>query len=124
MDLNLEKYNENIEFNRDTISNWEKRFERPLNDLQGDELEKFKDELFMKKMFIFDALVIFEDNGKYGVLTSRNEEEFALAINTLLSDVQLRSEYGSLSLECSKAYTMEIIGTQWLKLFHALKSNA
>lgn len=67
MDLNLEKYNENIEFNRDTISNWEKRFERPLNDLQGDELEKFKDELFMKKMFIFDALVIFEDNGKYGV---------------------------------------------------------
>ena len=67
MDLNLEKYNENIEFNRDTISNWEKRFERTLNDLQGDELEKFKDELFMKKMFIFDALVIFEDNGKYGV---------------------------------------------------------
>ena len=67
MDLNLEKYNENIEFNRDTISNWEKRFERPLNDLQGDELEKFKDELFMKKMFIFDALVIFEDNGKSGV---------------------------------------------------------
>ena len=67
MNLNLDKYDENIEFNRDSISNWEKQYERQLNDLQGDELEKFKTELFMKKMFIFDALVIFENHGKYGV---------------------------------------------------------
>lgn len=67
MNLNLDKYDENIEFNRDSISNWEKQYERQLNDLQGDGLKKFKTELFMKKMFIFDALVIFEDNGKFGV---------------------------------------------------------
>lgn len=67
MNLNLDKYDENIEFNRDSISNWEKQYERQLNDLQGDELKKFKTELFMKKMFIFDALVIFENHGKYGV---------------------------------------------------------
>lgn len=65
--MDLDRYDENIEFNRGSISNWEKQYERQLNDLQGDELEKFKTELFMKKMFIFDALVIFEDNGKFGV---------------------------------------------------------
>ena len=65
--MDLDKYNENVKFNREAISNWEKQYERLLNELQGDALEKFKTELFMKKMFIFDALVIFEDNGKYGV---------------------------------------------------------
>lgn len=73
-----------------------------------------------------DIPVISEilDNGTYGVLTSRNEEEFALAINAFLSDEQLLNEYGSLSLECSKAYSMEKIGTYWLELFQSLKSNA
>ena len=65
--MDLDKYDENIEFNRNSISNWEKQYERQLNELQGDELEKFKTELFLKKMFIFDALVIFENHGKYGV---------------------------------------------------------
>ena len=65
--MDLDKYDENIEFNRDSVSNWEKQYERQLNELQGDELEKFKTELFLKKMFIFDALVIFENHGKYGV---------------------------------------------------------
>ena len=65
--MDLDRYDENIEFNRDSISNWEKQYERQLNDLQGDELEKFKTELALKKMFIFDALVIFEDDGKFGV---------------------------------------------------------
>ena len=65
--MDLDRYNENIEFNRDSVSNWERRYERQLNELQGDELEKFKTELFLKKMFIFDALVIFENHGKYGV---------------------------------------------------------
>lgn len=65
--MDIDKYDENIEFNRYTISNWEKQYERQLNELQGDDLEKFKTELALKKMFIFDALVIFEDNGKFGV---------------------------------------------------------
>ena len=65
--MDLDKYNENIEFNRDSVSNWEKQYERQLNELQGDELKKFKTELFMRKMFIFDALVMLEDNGKFGV---------------------------------------------------------
>ena len=42
--MDLDKYDEDIEFNRDSISNWEKQYERQLNDLQGDELEKFKTE--------------------------------------------------------------------------------
>ena len=65
--MDLDKYDENIEFNRNSISYLEKQYERQLNELQGDELEKFKTELFLKKMFIFDALVIFENHGKYGV---------------------------------------------------------
>lgn len=65
--IDLDKYDENIEFNRDTISNWEKRFKRQLNELHGDKLDELKRELVLKKMFIFDALVIFEDNGKFGV---------------------------------------------------------
>ena len=65
--IDLDKYDENIEFNRDTISNWEKRFKRQLNELQGDKLDELKRELVLKKMFIFDALVIFENNGKFGV---------------------------------------------------------
>ena len=65
--MDLDKYNENIEFNRNSVSNWEKQYERQLNELQGDKLDELKRELVLKKMFIFDALVIFEDNGKYGV---------------------------------------------------------
>lgn len=65
--MDLDKYDENIEFNRDSISNWEKQYERQLNELQGDKLDEFKRGLALKKMFIFDALVIFEDNRKYGV---------------------------------------------------------
>lgn len=65
--MDLDKYDENIEFNRDSVSNWEKQYERQLNELQGDKLDELKRELVLKKMFIFDALVIFEDNGKYGV---------------------------------------------------------
>lgn len=59
--------NDNILFNRETISNWENQYEKELNELQGEELKKFKTELFMKAMYIFDALVIFENKGKYGV---------------------------------------------------------
>ena len=59
--------NDNILFNRETISNWENKYEKELNELQGEELKKFKTELFMKAMYIFDALVIFENKGKYGV---------------------------------------------------------
>ena len=65
--MDLDKYDENIEFNRDSVSNWEKQYERQLNELQGDKLDELKRELVLKKMFIFDALVIFEDNGKFGV---------------------------------------------------------
>ena len=65
--MDIDKYDENIEFNRYTISNWEKQYERQLNELQGDKLDELKRELVLKKMFIFDALVIFEDNGKFGV---------------------------------------------------------
>mgnify|MGYP003290991458 CR=1 FL=1 len=65
--IDLDKYDENIEFNRDTIFNWEKRFKRQLNELQGEKLDELKRELALKKMFIFDALVIFKDKGKYGV---------------------------------------------------------
>ena len=63
----VKQYKDDIEFNRETISNWELQYVKQLKELQGDELEKFKTELFLKKMFIFDALVIFEDNGKFGV---------------------------------------------------------
>ena len=59
--------NDNVLFSRETISNWEKQYEAELNKLQGEELKKFKTELFMKTMYIFDALVIFENKGKYGV---------------------------------------------------------
>ena len=65
--MDLDKYDENIEFNRGSISNWEKQYERQLNELQGDKLDELKRELVLKKMFIFDALVIFENNGKCGV---------------------------------------------------------
>lgn len=57
---------ENI-FNRDTISNWEKQYESQLKELKGDELDKLKSELEIKKMYIFDELIRFEDNGKFGI---------------------------------------------------------
>ena len=36
--------NDNILFNRETISNWENKYEKELNELQGEELKKFKTE--------------------------------------------------------------------------------
>ena len=33
--------NDNILFNRETISNWENQYEKELNELQGEELKKF-----------------------------------------------------------------------------------
>ena len=61
--------------------------------------------------------------GKYGVLSSRNEEAFASALNSLLADEQLRNEYGEKALERSKAYSMETIGMQWLELFRKLNKK-
>lgn len=63
------------------------------------------------------------DYGKYGILSSRDEEAFASAINSLLTDDQLRNEYGEKALERSKAYSMEKIGMQWLELFQKLNKK-
>ena len=57
--MDLDKYDENIEFNRDSISNWERRYEGQLNELQGDELEKFKTELALNmSLYLFFGMFL------------------------------------------------------------------
>jgi DnaJ-domain-containing protein 1 len=48
-----DEINENvIVFNRDTISNREKQYEKQLNELQGDQLEKLILELEFQKLHL------------------------------------------------------------------------
>ena len=63
------------------------------------------------------------DHGKYGVLASRDETAFAVAMNSLIENEQLRKEYGEKALERSKNYSMENVGMQWLALFRKLSKK-
>ena len=60
------------------------------------------------------------DNGKYGILSKCDENEFASAINDLLSDEEKLSEFGERALERSREYSMEKVGMEWLALFQSL----
>ena len=63
------------------------------------------------------------NHGKYGVLASRDETAFAVAMNSLIENEQLRKEYGEKALERSKNYSMENVGMQWLALFRKLSKK-
>lgn len=63
------------------------------------------------------------NHGKYGVLASRDETAFAVAMNSLIENEQLCNEYGEKALERSKDYSMEKIGMQWLELFQELSEK-
>ena len=60
------------------------------------------------------------ENGKDGVLAKRNVNDFASALNNMLSDEHMRYEYGVKAFERSKAYSMEQVGMQWIALFQKL----
>lgn len=54
-------------FNRETISSWTENEEKQLNELQGEEYDNYRNELIIKQMHIYDSLLVFELNGKYGL---------------------------------------------------------
>lgn len=54
-------------FNRDTISNWTDNQEKQLKELQGDVYDNYRNELIIKQMQIYDFLIVFEENSKYGI---------------------------------------------------------
>lgn len=63
-------------------------------------------------------------DGEYGVLTERNEKDFASALNSLLDDEQMRNKFAKKAFDRSQAYSMDKIGTEWLNLFHKLCKKA
>ena len=58
---------DDIAFNRNTISNWTENLEKQLRELQGDEYDDYRNELVIKQMQIYDSLIVFDENGKYGL---------------------------------------------------------
>lgn len=58
---------DDVAFNRDTISNWTDNEEKQLKQLQGKEYDNYRNELIIKQMHIYDSLVVFEEEGKYGL---------------------------------------------------------
>lgn len=57
------------------------------------------------------------DNGKYGILVPRmDDEKMALEIERLIKDTSLRQEYQQLSLERAEDFRLDKILNQWLTL--------
>ena len=63
------------------------------------------------------------NNGTYGIISSREENAFAWAINSLIEDEDCFKEYSKKALERSKEYSMENIGRQWLELFRTVSKK-